>query len=69
MQVPRFIQTSQCITSPPVPSSGSVSCTSSLIRVDFPVTRVTSVTSDKGKRGETKHGQEEGNGMNGGRVG
>jgi hypothetical protein len=56
VKVRRFIQTSQCITSPPVPSSGSVSCTSSLMRVDFPVTRV---TSDKGKRGETEHGRKE----------
>lgn len=54
------IQASQCITSPPVPSSGSVSCTSSLIRVDFPVTRV---TSDEGKRGEKKHWREESNGI------
>ena len=66
VQIPRFMQTSQCITSPPVPSSGSVSCTSSLMRVDFPVT---SVTSDKRKRGETKHGRDEGNGMKGYRVG
>ena len=65
VQVLKFIQASQCITSPPVPSSGSVSCTSSLIRVDFPVTRV---TSDKGERGEKKHWREEGNGTKGDRL-
>ena len=33
------MQKSLLPTSPPVPSSGSVSCTSSLIKVDLPETR------------------------------
>jgi hypothetical protein len=44
-------------TSPPVPSSGSVSCTKSLIKVDLPVQRIEerrvreSITQDEVKNG------------------